>query len=470
MTLAGRMRPYIFLTLALMTGCQSLAVQTKPVLENEGDVLVYAQPFAQEAERLGFSLEGVSAMREDGAGFPLALLVRDFSRTGMKRQRLIAAGRLPEGAYSGLLFKVKNAFLKTDEGSAALMIPEAPVKRDFPFKVERNKALVLSLLLQYAGSITDGVQFKPAWYISVPLRPIAGLAGYASNHSLNAVTVFDKVNQEVTGVITTGSGPAGMALDKSRNRLYVALSNDDAVEVVDVTEGSSLATIRLLQGDAPAELALTPDGQTLLAVNTGSDTISFLDTTAMVERGRTGVGKRPRSVLIEKTGRKAYVFNALSNSISVVDISAKAVMGEIATGPEPIRGQFNRAGDRLYVAHAEYPYLFIIDPVSFTIARREFVGTGVRSLKLDARTDLLYIGKKNDTAIGVYDPLTFNAVDYISTGGAVDYMTIDGEGNNLYLVIAERKMVMIVNLINTRNVSELDAIDGPSWVTMMGER
>lgn|SRR5574341_453480 len=470
MTMAGRMRLYVLIMLVITTGCRSIALQTKPALEDEGEVFIYAGPFAQEADRLSFSLEGIAAMREDGAELPLALMVRDFSRSEMKRQRLIAAGRLPEGTYSGLLFKVKSASLKTDEGSAALMIPETPVKRDFPFKVERKKALVLSALLRYAESLSDGIQFKPAWFVSIPLRPIAGLVGYVSNHGSHAVTVFDKKKQEVTGVITTGNGPGGMALDKSRNRLYVALSSDDAVEVIDVVEGRSLATIGLVQGDAPGEVALAPDGQTLLAVNTGSDTVSFMDTAALVERDRITVGKRPRSLVIEKTGRKAYVFNTLSNTISVVDIAGKAVMGEIATGPEPLRGQFNRAGDRLYVAHAEYPYLFVIDPVSFSLVRREFVGTGVRSLKLDTRTDLLYLGKKNDPVIGVYDPLTFSAVDYIPAKGAVDYLAIEGEGNNLYMVVAERKTVTTVNLINTRNVSEIDALDDPAWVTMMGER
>jgi len=469
-TRADRLGIYVLILLAIMTGCQSIARQPKPAFEDHGDALVYAQPFAQEADRLRFSLEGISAMREDGVEFPLALLVSDFSRTDLKRQRLIAAGRLPEGAYSGLLFKVRSASLKTEDGNAALLTQDAPVRRDFPFKVERKKALVLSLALQYAESVTDRVQFRPAWLVSVPLQPIAGLAGYIADHGFNAVTVFDKRKQEVTGVISTGNGPRGMALDRSRNRLYVALSSDDAVEVIDIAEGRSLTSIRLAQGDAPGELALTPDGQTLLAVDTGSDTISFMDTTALVERERIAVGRRPRSLLIERTGRKAYVFNSLSNSISVVDIPGRAVMGEIATGPEPLRGQFNRAGDRLYVAHAEYPYLFVVDPVSFSLVRREFVGTGVRTFKIDTRTDLLYIGKKNEPSIGVYDPVTFSAVDYIPAKGAVDYLAIEGEGNNLYMVISERKTVMIVNLINTRNVSEIDALDGPSWVTMTGER
>jgi YVTN family beta-propeller protein len=470
MKMSAWIKTAVLIAVLLMAGCQSTVLKPKPLLEDEGEVLIYLEPLAQEAERLKFSLEGISAVREDGSEHPLALLMRDYARPDIRKQRLIASGRLPEGTFTGLTFRVKSASLKTGEGSAALLVPDVPVKKDFLFKVEKKKAIIISLVLQAAESVSDDVHFKPAWFASLPPRPLISLVGYASNVDTNTITVFDKMNLEVTGVIATGDGPRGLVIDKLRNRLYAALSNDDAIDVIQVADGSSLTMIKLFQGDNPGELAITPDGQTLLAVNTGSDTVSFIDTMAFVERGRIAVGKRPRAIVLDKSSRRAYVFNTLSNNISVIDISAKAVMGTISTGPEPIRGQFNRGGDRLYVAHAEYPYLYVVDPQSFSVLQQKFIGTGIRSLKVDTRTDLVYLGKKNDTAIGVYDPFTFSVTQYIPTRGAVDYMTIEGDSNNLYLVIPEKKIVMIVNLINTRNVSEIEVIDGPSWVTMMGER
>jgi hypothetical protein len=70
----------------------------------------------------------------------------------------------------------------------------------------------------------------------------------------------------------------------------------------------------------------------------------------------------------------------------------------------------------------------------------------------------------------VYDPLSFAPVGSIPTGGAVAFMTIDGETNYLYLLIPERKVLMIVNLASKRPVSEVDVSERPVWVTMMGER
>lgn len=458
------------LLLFAAAGCQSLFVQPLPVAEDEGEALLYVRQFGREADRLFFTLSSIRAVREDGVEFPLRLVESSFSKTTMHRQRLVATGRIPEGSYSGLAFQTAKAALKTDEGDAALLVPEGAVKREFPFKVERKKTLVLSLELQYAEAVSAGMQFKPAWFITLPPRPIAGLSGFASLADHDGIVVFDKRNEEVTGVVAAGRGAGGLVLDKARGRLYAALSGEDAIEVIDIAEGRSVNRVRLIPGDKPAELALTPDGATLLAVNAGSDSLSFIDTSSFTERARTDTGKRPRALLLDKTGRKAYVFNTLSNTISVVDVAGRAVMGSIATGPEPVRGQFNRQGDRLYVAHAGYPYLFVVDPLSFGVLRREFIGAGVSSMKLDTRTDLLYLGKKNEPSIGVYEPFTLSAVEQIPTGGPVEYMTIDGEGNNLYLSVGEKNKALIMNLINTRSLAELDLPGPPAWLTMAGER
>jgi YVTN family beta-propeller protein len=63
--------------------------------------------------------------------------------------------------------------------------------------------------------------------------------------------------------------------------------------------------LRLNSGDRPRELALTPDGRTLLCVNTGSNTVSFIDPGSFIEVGRINVGKNPNSILIDQTGRRA---------------------------------------------------------------------------------------------------------------------------------------------------------------------
>jgi YVTN family beta-propeller protein len=261
-----------------------------------------------------------------------------------------------------------------------------------------------------------------------------------------------------------------MALDQRVKKVYVTLSGEDAIEVIDITAQEVINRIRLDTGDRPRELALTPDGRSLLVVNNGSNTVSFVDPVSLFELMRIKVGNGPNSILIDSRGRRAFVFNTLSSTITVLDIPLKAVITTLSTDPGPLRGQFNRREDRLYVIHEFSSFLTVIDPTSLSVIRRFPVRMGMNAIKVDPITDLVYLGRKNDVVIEVYDPLAFVSVDVIRTGGTITYMAIDGEENNLYLVNSELRQLMVSNLVSKRTVYEIDVAEEPYWVSVMGER
>ena len=274
-----------------MLGCQATLSKFLPPLEEEGEVYLYTEPFPQEAERLRFNLEAIFAVDADGREFPLTVSLHELKSSDMRRQRLLAYGRLPPGSYDGFSFKVNKALLKTEEGDADLLVPETPVRNDFPFSVSRKRAYVISLSFKYRESILGGFRFSPVFSMMIPARPIPSLTGYVSNLGSHNVTVFDKKLNKVLAVIVTGRGPAGMALDQRQGRAYVALSGDDTIELIDVLSGEVITRLRLNAGDQPREMALTPDGKTLLVANKGTNTISFIDALSLVELGRADVGK-----------------------------------------------------------------------------------------------------------------------------------------------------------------------------------
>jgi YVTN family beta-propeller protein len=409
-------------------------------------------------------------VREDGREFPLSLFLTEMSSGKINRERILASGELPPGGYLGLTVKIKEASMKGEEGDAALLVSEEPSRIDLPFSVVRKKATVLSLMFRYDESVKDVFRFTPA-FSSPPIRAlVAGLTGFVSNRGPNTVTVFDKITGQVAGVIPTGSNPGGVALDQGQRKVYVALTGEDAVEVIDVIGGAPLERMRLNAGDMPLELALTPDGQTLLTVNSGTNTVSLIDTGSLIEVARIPVGFGPRSVLLDRAGRLAYVFNFLSDTISVVDIPGAVVAATIATEAGPIRGQFSREGNRLYVIHRSSPNLVTIDPFTRSVTRKLYVGLGPIALKVDTKTNLIYLVRQPSEGVDIYDPSSMLPIDFIKAGGQVSYMTIDGEGNNLYMLIPEKRILAVVNLIRKGPVKEIDVGEDPYWVTFMGDR
>ena len=456
--------------LVTLTACQAMPRHFKPALEEEGEVYLYLQPLSQEADRLSFNLEAVSAIRSDGLEVPLTLSLTELKGGEMHRQRLLAAGVLPSGAYRGLSFKVKNARVRTEDGVASLQTPESATIIDNPFQVVRKKASLLNLVFKYSESVRGEFSFTPVFSALTPGKPVIGLVGYVSNYASNTVTVFDKQSMQVIGVIATGRGPKGIAFDRVKRLAYVAASDDNAIDVIDIPNGEVVSRITLNTGDSPQELALTPDGKLLMTVNAGTNSVSFVDPFALIETGRVNVGDGPASILLDPSGRRAYVFNTLANTMSVIDVAKRSVITTVSLDSWPSRGQFNSRGDTLYVIHELSSYLSIIDPQTLSITKRRFVGMGMNSIKVDSATDLIYAGKKHDSMLGVYDPFSIISVDSIRTGGAASYMTIDGEGNNLCVVAPGRKELLFVNLVSRKVVGTLDVGEDPYWVALMGER
>ena len=464
-----RLLPCLLLVGLVLLGCQGGLPGLRPRSESEGAVYVYLQPLPPEAARLRFVLAGVSALDRDGTEVPLSLALGEVSGREDRRQRLLAAGPLPAGAYSGLVFRAKSAGLKGDEGESALLVPEAPTRIDFAFVVRRREGLVVALVLRYGESVDAAFRFAPVFSPYFPDRPAVGLMAFVANARSNDITVFDKKSLQVFDVIATGNRPSSMALDQRTRKLYVALAGEDTVEVIDVTAGRSADRIRLTPGDEPVSLALTPDGRTLFSANRGSNTVSVIDTAARAEVLKIPVGNGPRFVTLDRAGRRAFVFNTLSNSVTVIDVLGRVVIRSLPTDPDPVRGDFNRQGDRLYIIYETTPFVTVVNPDTGKVAGRFPIRSGMDAIKVDPSTDLVYLGGRRELEVGVYEPFSVVAIDFLDTGAGVAYIATDVEENALYLVCPDAKRVLVSSRVRRRISGTVDVGDGPAWISVMGE-
>ncbi len=107
-----------------------------------------------------------------------------------------------------------------------------------------------------------------------------------SNEAINippAIQIYqNNRNAEARGEIVTmdvglsaNEGLVDVVLDSTRQRLYIANSGKNRVEVFDTRTRALMAPIRV--GQLPRSLAFAPDGQTLYVANSGSESISIID-------------------------------------------------------------------------------------------------------------------------------------------------------------------------------------------------
>jgi YVTN family beta-propeller protein len=435
----------------------------------EGAVYVYLKPLPQEAGRLSFVLESFSAVSEDNTVVPLSVAYHRIGARDPRRQQLLALGNLAPGKYQGFSLRVKEALLLGEE-EASLLVPEGVVRVDFPFRIERRRSRVVFLAFQYAESLQGGVSFEPVFSVYPPPVPPSGLLGFVSNSRSNNITVFDKKNTEVVGIISTGNNPMGMVFDQRSGKIYVAVSGEDSIEVVDALQQEVTNRIRLRSGDAPRELAISPDGRTIIVANAGSNSVSFIDASTYLEVQRISVGVFPGSLLMDRAGRRAYVFNKFSSTATILDIPTRSLVGTVGTDPGPIRGQFNRRGDRLYIIHDNSPYMITYLTSSLTVQRRDYLGVGANAIKVDHRSDYLYISMKGNDRIQVFDSVSFLPVDQIAVGGSAEDFAVDNEENTLLAVMPDQNAVRVVNLVSNVVASSVEIGEGSFRIVVSGEQ
>jgi YVTN family beta-propeller protein len=156
------------------------------------------------------------------------------------------------------------------------------------------------------------------------------------------------------------SVPGGLALSPDGSTLYVCLSRNDTLGVVDVARAELVAKIPV--GVAPYGVAV--DGQVAYVTNWGgrhprpgepqadssgtpvlidpatgvasSGTVSVVDLARREEVCSIAVGLHPCGLVLNRDGRRLFVANANSDTVSVIDTAARAVIETIKVAPTQV--------------------------------------------------------------------------------------------------------------------------------------
>jgi len=160
---------------------------------------------------------------------------------------------------------------------------------------------------------------------------------------------------------------------------------------------------------------LTPDGDTLLAVNLPDNRLEVFDLSAGTRPVLTAsipVGLDPVSVRA-RTNTEAWVVNRISDTVSIVDLSAGNVVRTIETADEPADVVFAGSPERAFVSCSEANLIQVFDPATLTlpiapIDEIEILGEEPRALATDGSTVFAAIFKSGNRTTILGGGLTIN--------------------------------------------------------------
>ncbi len=161
-----------------------------------------------------------------------------------------------------------------------------------------------------------------------------------------------------TGVMeaTGDSGNFPFAIVKCGNKLYASILGDDKVEVLDA---ATMKPIRFISvGKKPQTMTVT--GDKVYVVNSGSDTISEIDsrtdsveTEYSVRLNKTDFGCAVVSCAIDVEHNRLYAALANTNMVSVIDLADGKRIGAIPTGWYPTKVMLDPTSMQLFVLNGK---------------------------------------------------------------------------------------------------------------------
>lgn len=230
------------------------------------------------------------------------------------------------------------------------------------------------------------------------------------------------------------------------NRLWVANTPADTVDVVDPDTGNVTARIRV--GIDPVGLAVRPDGKEVWVSNHVSDSVSVIDsdsgsaTYLQVVATVQSFDSLTRATDFDEpvgiafaSNSKAYVALSSENEIAVVDVASRSITRRLSITAQDPRAITVRGG-RLYVVPFESNNQTQIsgcngplDGVQCTFNATEHVVTNNNVLSQGIDVDIVRDSRIPDRDLYVFDTTTDQRVDVVTNIGTLLYdLAVDSTG------------------------------------------
>jgi YVTN family beta-propeller protein len=190
---------------------------------------------------------------------------------------------------------------------------------------------------------------------------------------------------------------------------YVSNSGSDSVSVIDTTSNKVIATIPT--GKAPVNPTFAPDRQHVYVSNSQTDTITVIDVKTNEATAIPAGGDRPSGLAFSPDGQTLFVSLISEDYVSPGSVhSIKLATGEatpsIRMGADPERIALTPDGQHLYVSNLLDGTLAVIDTASSKIVATLMLGDLPFNPLMSKDGSLVYVGVMSANHVAVIDTKT----------------------------------------------------------------
>ena len=308
-----------------------------------------------------------------------------------------------------------------------------------------------------------------AWLLLVLAAVSAGAhseTAYVSDEMANVVHVIDAPHWSAQSTIVVGKRPRGMVLSHDGKRLYVAVGNDDRIDVIDLA--TRKVVDHLPSGPDPERFAISPDGRRLYVANENDNAVSFVDIAAKKIVHEVTVGAEPEGMAVSPDGRWVICTSESASLVHFIDATSAKLVDSVLVGTRPRDAQFNADGSQLWVSSETRATVTV-----FAMPSRKVLHTidfdaddnapdTVQAVGIVLRPQRAFVALGRGNAVAEVDPGTFAIRRYLPAGQRDWGIAAAPDGKRLYAANGLSGDVTVFDLIANKPIATIP-VGGKPW-------
>lgn len=193
--------------------------------------------------------------------------------------------------------------------------------------------------------------------------------------------------------------PANMALSPDGKTLVISSSNPNQLTFVSTADHESLGSIEA--GQSPGPMAILPDNSKVFVADTGEEKISVADLPTRKLLSHIEIGVRPTALLVKPDGGELFILGGASSTLVIVDAFHDNVEQTFPLGTAPAAGVFRRDMSVLYIANAGDGSVFALDVANRQVLATAHIGMEPRALALTPDERLLVVADRAASSLAI---------------------------------------------------------------------
>ncbi len=461
------LRSLLLIPLLLLASCAGVSDLSPETAypSHDARLLFYIHSTTYIPTDIRFTISEISLESADGTLTVLANRPSSVSSKELGRgQALLTEVFARPGAYRRIRFVISSATVSRTENHANLALPPSGGEVYLPFAVnlEAGESHVVTVAWDPSSSIEKGYIFSPNFRVQPQAPSARGLLLFISNSGSNYISIVDRSLERVIAAVTVGPKPMGMALNATKDTLYVVNSGSRNISVVDTVQFNIRDTIEITTGLDPTDIVFVQDADDaiegkLYVTNRLSNDVAVISTVSKRVLKTIPVGTRPSHIAADPHRKEVYVTNELSNNLSIISTVDDSVVSTVRVDNRPTGCA---VGDNyIYVFNEGANTISVISPSTRKVVetvvvikppRRGIKGFNERLFVASTASDTLLFFNRNNVVTRV-----------IRTGRGPVGLSGDEDRNRLYVTNSGADTVSIIDPIGERVVGELTVGKGP---------